>query len=369
LVRNITLFLNHLLDGGAARVAVNLTRAWAEMGRNVTLLTVDAGRNDAFYPVHPSARHQPLGLLADSANPLAAAARNLGRVWKLRQAIRASRPDLLVSFLDRNNVMALLACRTLPGLPVIVSERTDPSQRPIGYAWERLRRWTYPWADCLVVQSRHAMDYFPPAVRARTRVIANAVLAPALDGPPPPRGPRRMAVTMGRLHPVKGHDLLIEAFAALAGVRPEWDLAIYGEGPARADLEALVRERGLEGRVRLPGQTDQVEARLREADLFVLPSRAEGFPNALAEAMACGLPVVSFDCHSGPSELIRDGVDGVLVPAGDVAALSRAMAGLMAAPEQRARFAEAAPEVVTRFSEASILARWEDVIQDVVAGR
>ncbi len=360
---NVTLVVNQLYAGGAARVAVNLSRAWAEMGRTVTILTTDNGEVPPSFPLHPSVAHRPLGLMHNSRNPLEGLWLNLGRLARLRRAIADTRPDVLISFLDKNNILSLLAGRTLPRIPTLVSERTDPSERTIGWPWEWLRRWTYPMADCLVVQTLHAKGFFSPAVQARTRVIPNPVIlpppGPALEGPPG----RHHLTTLGRMDPVKGHEMLIDAFAAIEGRFPDWDLVIHGDGPTRRAMEAKVRNLGLETRIRFPGATFEVGARLREADVFVLTSRAEGFPNSLAEAMACGLPVVSFDCRSGPSELIRDGVDGLLVPPLDVPALSAALARLMADPGLRARLGAAAPDVLQRFSESSVLAQWESAIQ------
>ena len=362
---NLTLVVNQLFAGGAARVAVNLSRAWTEMGRSVTILTTDDGQRPPSFPLHPAVTHKALGLLHNSRNPLEGLWLNLGRLAHLRRAIAESRPQVLISFLDKNNVLCLLAGRTLRRIPTVVSERTDPIGRPIGWPWEWLRRMTYPMADCLVVQTLHAKAFFSPKVQARTRVIPNPVIlpptGPALEGARRPG--RHQLVTLGRMDPVKGHEMLIDGFAALQRDFPDWDLVIHGDGPTRPAMEAKVRSLGLEARVLFPGATTEVGARLREADVFVLTSRAEGFPNSLAEAMACGLPVVSFDCHSGPAELIRDGVDGLLVPPLDVPALSSALARLMGDPELRARMAAAAPDVLERFSESSVLVQWESAIQ------
>lgn len=361
-----TLVLNTMAEGGAARAASNLTTAWTESGRKVTILTTDSGKDPLLFPLHPKVDYLPLALTGSSRHPLEAILRNAWRLRRLRGAILDSRPDLLVSFIDCNNVMCLLATRGLRRLPVIISERTDPHGRPLGKAWERLRRWTYPWAGCLVVQSSHALSFFPEPVQARGMVIPNPVVLPqAVPGanPSPRTAARHSLISLGRLDRVKGHDLLIEAFATLAPAFPDWDLRIFGEGPERCALAERVAGHGLEQRVLLPGYSSDVTARLREADLFVLPSRVEGFPNALAEAMAAGLPVISFDCRSGPSELIRHGVDGLLVPAGDLPGLSRTMAQLMTDPEERSRLAARAPEVLERFSVERILELWETAIQ------
>jgi len=355
-IGRVVLVLDSLAGGGAARVAAQLSGAWAGMGRTVTILTGDDGREPCPYPLHPGVAHQALAERGRSRHALQAAWRNLVRMARLRRAIGGLRPDLVVCFLDTLNVRCLLATRGL-GIPVLVSERTDPHGRSIGWAWAALRRLSYPWAGALVVQSRHALEYFPERLRARGMVIPNPV-APAPAPVPAPRE-RRLVVALGSLRRVKGHDLLLEAFARIAPRFPDWDLCIHGEGPERPALEARVRALGLHARASLPGSTREAGARLREADLFVLPSRAEGFPNALAEAMACGLPVISFDCASGPAELIRPGLDGVLVPPGDVPGLATAMAGLMADPGERRRLAARAPEVSVRFSLERVLEHWE----------
>jgi glycosyltransferase involved in cell wall biosynthesis len=362
---NITIVVNHLIDGGAARVVAHLSQAWAEMGRRVTILTMDDGKRPAIYALHPDVAHIPLDLQETSGNPLTAILRNLHRLIRLRQAIRATRADLLVSFLDSGNIKCLLATRTMPRLPIIISERTDPHGRSIGAVWEGLRRLTYPWADCLVTQTRHAMDFFPARVRAKGRVIPNPVILPSVGDLAPQARDRRRILTLGRLQKVKGHDQLIEAFAMVAAQFPDWDLHIHGDGPERTELEARVRNRDLERRVFIGRTSPEVGNLLREADLFVLPSRVEGFPNALAEAMASGLAVISFDCASGPAELIRQDLDGLLVPPGDVPALAKAMARLMADPVDRARLAARAPEVLARYSQVKVLELWESTIQSV----
>jgi glycosyltransferase involved in cell wall biosynthesis len=174
-------------------------------------------------------------------------------------------------------------------------------------------------------------------------------------------------VGVGRLGVEKGFDLLIRAFAGIAGEHPRWRLTILGEGEERGALVAEIERSGLAGRVDLPGREADAAGVLRRSDLFVLSSRYEGFPNALCEAMACGLPVIAFDCHSGPAEIIRDGVDGVLVPAGNIDALSTAMARLIVDPEGRRRMGARATEVSDRFSVERIGSLWERILIDGAA--
>lgn len=177
---------------------------------------------------------------------------------------------------------------------------------------------------------------------------------------------QKRIVGLGRLAWQKGFDLLIEAFSQIAAAHPEWTLIIYGEGERRNALESLVRTKSLESRVFLPGAVQQVPAVLSEASVFVLSSRYEGFPNALCEAMACGLPVISFDCPSGPNEIIRHNIDGILVKAGDIEALAKALDTLIRDNNLRRSLAVRATEITKRFEVKKIMNMWEELLRSVV---
>lgn len=358
-------FISHLQAGGAERVCVTLCNHWADRGWDITLATFDDGSRPPFFHLSPRVRHVCLGLERRSTGLVHSVMNNARRVARLRKFVREEKPGRILSFIDATNVLALIAAAGT-GIPVVVSERVDPAHHAIPVAWRILRRLVYRWAFAIAVQTRSSAAFFPAAWQKRIAVIPNPVpeLAPGAAGALEPARARRSIVAMGRLERQKGFDLLLRAFASIAPTRPEWDLTILGEGSERGALAAAISRLGLSGRIALPGREPDAAGALRRADLFVLPSRYEGFPNALCEAMACGLPVIAFDCPSGPADIVRDGVDGRLVPAEDVDALAAALHELTGDAALRGAFGARAIEVATRFSLERIAAIWERVLED-----
>jgi GalNAc-alpha-(1->4)-GalNAc-alpha-(1->3)-diNAcBac-PP-undecaprenol alpha-1,4-N-acetyl-D-galactosaminyltransferase len=362
-----TLIIHSLSSGGAERVISRMGNYWAQQGWEITLLTFDDGKEPPFYQLEDRVNHRSLGIAKYSANPIAGIWNNITSVQGLRKAIIKSKPDVVISFMERTNVIALLANRGLK-IPILVSERNDPAMLSPGRMWEILRQWTYPAADRVVVQTQRAGNYFAAKLQERIVVMPNPVIMPPIEttATPPQLLGERSLIAVGRLVPQKGFDLLLQAFSKLKDRYPEWNLTILGEGELRPQLESLRQELGLKDRVHLPGRVKNPHEFLKQADIFIMSSRFEGFPNALCEAMVCGLPVISTDCPNGPREIIRDGVDGLLVPSEDIPALAAAMERLMADPQQRSTLAAAAPELADRFSLEKVMLMWESLVKDVI---
>jgi glycosyltransferase involved in cell wall biosynthesis len=172
-------------------------------------------------------------------------------------------------------------------------------------------------------------------------------------------------LAVGRLNAVKNFEVLTRAFSELAAKYRDWDLVILGEGPERSLLESRIRDHKLETRIVMPGIAGNVGAWFERADLYVMTSRSEGFPNALAEALAHGLPAVSFDCNTGPRDIIRHGVDGLLVPPDDSAALVDALDRVMGDADLRKQLAARAHEARDRFSVEKIAGMWEVLFREL----
>jgi GalNAc-alpha-(1->4)-GalNAc-alpha-(1->3)-diNAcBac-PP-undecaprenol alpha-1,4-N-acetyl-D-galactosaminyltransferase len=371
----LVLVISALSAGGAERVISILANYWAGKSWAITLITLDELVSD-FYQLHPHVKRIGLGLMAESPYLTTSIKHNWARVKKLRQVIKAERPDAIISFVDTVNVLTLLATFGL-GLPVIISERTEPRYHNPGRMWPWLRRLTYPWANAIVAQSDSVCQWLRSlgGKKPICMVIPNPINPAILEGKGNSPGEttaiighrdRRLVMSLGRFSREKGYDLLIKAFALIAQGHLKWDLVIIGDGPERDKLLRLAAELDMGKRVHFPGRLENPENLLCQADIFVLPSRYEGFPNALMEAMACGVAVISFDCPSGPREIIREGIDGLLVTSEDVKALAAAMTRLMADEGLRKRLAAKAAEVKERFSLEKVGSRWETLLRRCV---
>jgi glycosyltransferase involved in cell wall biosynthesis len=361
----ITSVIGSLGGGGAERNMVRLSGAMAERGHEVTLLTTDPDTRDV-YEVPAAVRR----VRADPASHLSCRWFDLAcqrrRRAALRRSLLATQPDLVLTFLDTVNIGVLLALWA-DDVPVIVSERTDPRHHSIGPRWSLLRWLAYPRAARVVMLAEESMEW---AARFWPRWCIESIANPVFPAQRAAGAARRSAghvvLGVGRLQSEKGFDLLIRAFASLADQFPDWQLVIFGEGPERNALTDLAHSLGVASRIRLAGPTSDPFVGVGNEDLFVFSSRYEGFGMALAEAMAAGMPVVSFDCPSGPGRIVRHDIDGLLVPPEDVRALAGAMHRLMADPAARARLAARAPEVTERYSPTHIFDRWDRLIRDVL---
>jgi glycosyltransferase involved in cell wall biosynthesis len=364
----ITFVIASLGPGGAERVLSTMANYWADSARDITLITVSGIATD-WYPLNPCIQRVALDLTSISLGIGEAIQYNVRRVIRLRQAFRKSRADVIISFGDTTNVLALLASQGL-GIPVIVSERTNPLQHSIGWAWSRLRSMLYLHAHAIVVQSNAVRDWAKTVVKEHlVHTIPNPVNHDPARSIPRPQSFGRTVVAMGRLAVEKGFDVLLRAFSRCVQKHNDWTLIIVGEGNERRFLETLVLELGLSDRVHMPGLVQNPMPILQGADLFVLSSRYEGFPNALLEAMACGLAVIATDCSSGLGEIIRDGVDGVLIPPNDVEAMVSSMTSLMQDEAIRQRLGSQAVQVTERFGVQKIMSVWDNLLTKVCKGQ
>lgn len=352
------------LRGGSTRVVSNLCHGWIRRGWSVHLI-VASGDTQAFpipaaVRVHRlAARHKRRGLMGlwDNFSHV----RSLGRV------VRDESLNAVLAVSAVANIH--LAQADLPAQVVRVgSEHSYAPHFPLPFYKELFRRWAYPQLDAVVCPTEEAANHLAESYpRSRTRGIPNWLTWPlpkgdGLNSTEIRRPKRKVFLACGRFDKLKGFSRLIAMFEGLTHRLPDWDLVIVGDGEDRELLKAHVARAKLGDRVFFPGWASDMESVFRSADVFVFPSVSEGFALVLAEAMACGLPCVSYDCKVGPSEIIRDGVDGVLIPVGDEAAFSAAMLRLAESVIERGRLASACKEILNRLSEDAVHPLWEKVL-------
>ena len=364
--RHLLILIHSMGGGGAERVTANLANYWATHGWKITLVTVASPDLDV-YDLHPAVDRLTMNLAGASGGVTAGLWQNLRRVLALRGILRKVQPDIALAMMTNANVLLALAARGLR-MRAVGSEHVHPPKYPLGRLWEWLRRHSYRGLYAVAALTEETASWLCQHTNSRrVVVIPNAIPWP-LPAELPSVNPdsirpldRRLLLAIGRLEEQKGFDLLLEAFASLAAMHPTWDLVILGEGSLRTRIEQQIRAAGLERRVFLPGRVGNIGQWYERADLYVLSSRFEGFGNTLAEAMAYGLPVVSFDCESGPRDIIRHNIDGLLVPPNDVLGLTDALRRLMGDPEFRQRLARRATEARERFSLEKIANSWENL--------
>ena len=347
----IVLTVDSLAIGGTQRVVTRLAGWMAARGLAAHILTIS--RADPEYDA-------PTGVLRSSLmSHRSAGRRRLRTVTRYRAFLKEVRPTAVLSFGPAANVASVLAARPL-GIRVAISERTAPERHRLGVGARSLRPLVYPRASALVLQTESLRGWGMRLMRERpVHVIPNAVPLASLIGT---AHRSRTVLSVGRLHPQKGHDLLIQGFAEAGPALEDWQLEILGDGPDRPGLENRIRSLGLEERVLLRGNVDDVQSAYERAGMFVLASRYEGFPNALLEAMATGTPAVATDCLHGPNELIEHWHNGVLVPSGDSDGISVAMQTLASNPALRTRLGRAAHARAAEFSPDSVTDRWLAVV-------
>lgn len=360
---HIALVISSLDSGGAERILSGLANYWVKAGHKITIVTLAQPKIAPFYPLEQNINIEQLGLTNNSEQVFQRLF-NIGkRCLKLRQTIKSLQPDVVVSFIDIMNLTTLLACQRLT-IPVVVSERTHPTYHIIPKLYSKLRHLLYPQATKVVVQTKSTAEYFSKL--NNIAIIPNSVAMPSTTHQS--RKLLRNIISVGRLIPSKNFETLIYAFRDIVNDWPDLTLTIYGEGPERKNLENLTSHLGLNNHVFFPGVVQNIQDKLAQSDLFVFPSKYEGFPNAVCEAMAIGLPVIASDC-SGNIDIVQDKLNGRLFPVGDVNKLTLLIRELIQDPQQRQHLSREARKISDDLSQDKIYCRWDNLIQKITSSK
>ena len=379
---DITLVIDSMGGGGTQRVMLNLIKIWAEQGLRICLIT-SLGEDSDKYPLPANitrlcaTRSSMWGLL-DAVHKRYDASTSWIRVFLsihhailrmlcviqdirvLRRALRMADSPVVLAFLSFNNVNTILASAGLD-IRVVVSERTDPDRQPRSWPWHAMKRWLYRYADAVTANSHGALKSMETYVpKSKLFFVPNPVSFPSV----PARHARRKTIILnvGRLTREKAQDVLLRAYVRVAAKKPEWKLVIVGHGREKDELHALATSLGLCGRVAWIDWTVEIERYYERAGIFVLPSRYEGTPNALLEAMSFGLPSIVTDGSPGPLEHIANGKNGLIVPVDDEKRLADAILRLAASRELRDRMGASARRTIGALNNDDIQDAWSVVL-------
>ncbi|TQS19220.1 glycosyltransferase family 4 protein [Microbispora sp. KK1-11] len=369
--------------GGTIRTVVNQANAMATLGHEVEIVSVVRRREEPQFRLHPGVAlttlvDQRTGVQADS----------LGRrVWRRLRGKIVPYGEFAAGYFTERVEKAVIdyvtsvddgvLVTTRPALNLISARRA--SGNVVRVAQEHMNLGTYPgplreeivrhyggFDAVAVLTASDRREYEQALPGTRIVRIPNAVHS---VNQTPSRQEHPVVVAAGRLVRQKGFDLLLPAFAQVVKEHPEWRLRVFGTGPKKAALRALIGEHGLSAHVTLMGRTNRLDDELARASIYALSSRFEGLPMVMIEAMTHALPIVAFDCPTGPGDVLTDGTDGVLVPCGDVDALAAAMNRLIADRDLRLRMGAAAAATAREYAPENVMPLWENLFTELLRAK
>lgn len=368
--------------GGTVKTVVNQANAMAAAGHDVELVSLVRRRDRLHFAVDPRITVTTLVDQRAGRRPDSLAR----RAWRRVRGKVVPRGEFAAGyFTERVEWAAMEYCSGLrdgvlvtsrPALSLIAARR---ARKPvIKVAQEHMNLSAYPETirkeiarhygalDAVTVLTRANMQDYQRLLPGTPIVrIPNAV---ARADRKRSRQTEPVVIASGRLVPQKGFDLLIKAFARVVAEHPQWRLRIFGAGPRQGELAGLIEQYGLGEHVSLPGHTARMHQELAGASLYALSSRYEGLPMTMIEAMTHALPVVAFDCPTGPGDVLTDGVDGLLVPPEDVDAFAAALNRLIGDRELRVRMGKEAQETSRAYAAEHVMPLWEDLFSELAAG-
>lgn len=367
-MKRIVFHLNCMERGGAERVVANLSGQFAQNGYEVYIATEWQGEDE--YEIDERIKRVHVGLNKKQEKH-GRIIKFLDRIYNLRKFLKSTKPDIVIAFARRANYRALTATIGMK-MPVLISVRINP----IGFYDFLSDKIQIPIlfrraAGC-VFQTEEQRDFFPEFIRKKSRIIINPISDRFIGNPIPSEDMRQKAVVhSGRLVDFKNQLMLIRAFVRVHEKHPDYVLKIYGPDSfdgTKQKLEALIKETSSDDYIFLMGGSTQLEKDMADGALAAFSSDYEGMPNALLEAMALGLAVVSTDCPpGGPRMVIEHEKNGLLVPVNDDRALAAAINRLIEDRELAVRLGAEAAKIGERAGSDIIFEQWKNYIDELTA--
>ena len=357
----ITFMTSILANGGAERVMIGLATKMLEFGHTVSIISVMSNleqRNE--YYLHPEIKHIKIEKFEELGGDFP---KFIFKSYKLFKVMKSLKSDVYVSFITPVNVYALAANLFLRK-KLIVSERGAPEREGASKLIISFRNLLYPTASGIVFQTNAQREYFSKIKKTKSHIIQNPVASGLQE---PYCGSRTLEIVgIGRLCYQKNFILLVEAFSVVVKKYEGCKLILYGRGPHKVQIIRRIKELGLQENVIFYGHAKNIHELIEKSAMFVLSSDYEGMPNALLEAMAIGMPVVSTDCYGGgPRDIIEDGKNGLLVSMNDKIALAGAMMKILENRDFAIELGRNASKVRTTNELSKIVSQWEDYIEEV----
>jgi len=356
-MKKVLFYIHSLNKGGAERVLLTIANR-LKNEYNVVILTDKVDERE--YSLPEGIRR--INIENELANNNVSSS-TINRLKAIRSTMADERPDCIIAFMLSSAMRAIVATM-FSRYRVVAAVRSNPYDDFGSFKKRLIVNALFSLAPKVVCQTEVQKGFFYKWIQNRCVLVFNPLFEEFQNSSYNGERSKRIVAT-GRLYDYKNHELLIRAFSTIASDHPDVDVVIYGEGPHRGYLSRLIDECGLEGRAILAGDSDNVVRDIRDAMIYVLPSDTEGMPNALMEAMALGLPVVSTDCPGGgPATLINNRVNGILVPVNDVAAMEKAIDELLKDEKLRNELSKEAIKIKDICDIENIINTWIDIIEN-----
>jgi GalNAc-alpha-(1->4)-GalNAc-alpha-(1->3)-diNAcBac-PP-undecaprenol alpha-1,4-N-acetyl-D-galactosaminyltransferase len=345
-----------LSNGGAERVISILAKEFCETGHDVSILTIFDDKND--YVIDKkikiySITHQYKNRLLKSF-----------RIFnEIRKLFKKHNPDIIISFDATINIYTILSSAFLKN-KIIISERNDPYNYPENKHIRNFRDFLYRYSDGYVFQTEDARNYFQLSVKEKSTIIPNPILSnlPYWNE----RSQEKIIITASRLSKQKNLPMLITAFSKFRINFPEYTLKIFGNGELREELLVLIDQLGLQGKVLLQGFSNNIHSEMQNSDLFIISSDYEGISNAMLEALAIGVPVISTDSPIGGAKMfIRSGENGILIKVGDTDQLVRSMNKVISNKGYATLLSYESRKIRNELSSKAIVEKWVKYAEEV----
>ena len=352
--KKISFVIGSLTPGGAERVVTTLSNQLVEKYEvHIIILT----KCEPFYKLNSSIKlFYCREKFLPSNNVFQALKTNYSLSKTISSYLKDSKIDLVIGFITSANILAILASRKI-NIPCIISERIFPKKSDTPIQWEILRKLLYKKANFLVVQTDKIKEQFESTIKNDKIIILKNPISPELTNARDINYKKEnLILNIGRLTNQKAQDVLIKAFANIG--HENWKLIIIGKGEKQKEYENLIKLLKLDTKINLLGQTKDIAHYYNKSKIFAFTSKFEGSPNALIEAMHFGLPCVSTDCPTGPSELITDGHNGYLIPIGDQKQLEVRLSKLINDEKLREKFSINAVKSVASLEVEPVTLEW-----------